>query len=460
LAVGIGTPQRYRGRVLARGVRPQLALILAALGAAVLALPSGAAAQRPSFIHIMTDDQTVDSIRHLPHIKRLLRRGGTEFSNYHVTDPLCCPSRASFLTGQYTHNHGVLHNLPPYGYGAVDWERTLYTAMHDAGYRTGWLGKVLNAVGDEGLTPEPGFDEWLVPLRESQHDMFNYSISDNGNKRRVSGVYQNTFYRQRARRFIDDSEGQPFLLTVSIFSPHWTICSTGKGMCPPVPDHRDRGSFRGERFDFGPSYSGGRGKRQRTNQWWRRELESLQSVDRLVRSLVVKLRRSGRLDDTYVIFQSDNGMLHGQHDYFFEKNLPWDRSVRVPLLIRGPGFEAGGKRGDLTANVDLPATILDAGRAEPPLPADGYSLLSGNRRRILLLERLIHRHHRPAWLQIKNRRGWAYWEERGGGPGGRHLYNMRKDPEQVRNIARQRRPIVKRMRARIARHAACANPCP
>jgi N-acetylglucosamine-6-sulfatase len=446
--------------MLARGGR-LLTVVTVACAAVAVAVPGSAGAQRPpSFVHVMTDDQTIDSMRHMPLVDRVLRRRGTKFTNYHATGPICCPSRASFLTGQYPHNHGVLSNMPPYGYGALDFSRTLYTALHGAGYRTAWIGKVLNSVGDEGLAPEPGFDEWLVPLRGSQHDMFDYAVSDNGTERRIEGVYQNRLYRQRAMRFIEESGRRPLMLTLSTFSPHWTICpGTGREMCPPVPDPVDRGSFRGERFDFGPSFRGGRERRARTNRWWRRELESLQSVDRLVRSLVAALRRSDRLDDTYLIFHSDNGLLHGQHGFFFEKHLPWDRSVRVPLLIRGPGFRAGARRADLTANVDLPATILDAAAVEPPLPADGHSLLGEHRRRFLLLERLISRprSQRLGWWQIKDRRGWTYWEEDGGE---RHLYKLGRDPEQLDNRVEEKRRLVRRMRGRLARHRDCANPCP
>lgn len=426
-----------------------------------LLLPTAAAADgRPNFLYILTDDQSIDSLAAMPQTERLVGDGGTTFTRYHATQPLCCPARASFLTGQYPHNHGVLDNLAPYGYGAMDFSRTLYTALHDAGYRTGWIGKVLNGTGEEGLVPEPGFDEWLVPLRNSEHDMFDYTLSDNGAEVAVHGTYQTDVYAQRAAQFIAAGGERPFLLTLAPFNPHWNSCGPGVGgRCPPQPAPQDLGAFGTARFPFGPDFSGGRAERRRTDLYWRRELESLQSVDRTVAALLEQLRARGELDDTYVIFSSDNGMLHGEHG-IFDKNVAWDRSVRVPLLIRGPGFEAGSVRDDLTANVDLPATILDAAEVSPPLPLDGYSLLGPHRRRMLLLERTYGWRGRVGqpWLQIKTANGWDYWRDLI--TGRRHLYDLDRDPYQVHNRVRREPERVRRLNQRLRRIADCAAPCP
>jgi N-acetylglucosamine-6-sulfatase len=455
-------PRRRYPDPMAGRVRIALGL---GLGLLVLTAGSASAAGPPSFVHVLTDDQTVDSLRHMPHTRRLLARQGTKFTNYHTVQPLCCPSRASFLTGQYPHNHGVLSNVGPQGgFGRLDFSRTLYTALHDAGYRTGWIGKVLNTARlDEALEPEPGFDEWLVPLRNSQHEMTNFAVSDNGVERQITGVHQNPFLSERALRFLRADTRRPFLLTLAFFSPHWTLCpGTRSRRCPPTPAPQDVGSFAGERFPFGADFPKRKGLRRNANRYWRSELESLQSVDRAVRRLVVELRRQGRLDDTYVVFQSDNGHLHGQRGIAIEKNLPWDRSVRVPMLIRGPGLEGGRKRSDLAANVDLPATILDAAAIPPPLAADGRSLLAEGRRKMLILERPLGNEWRwwsRPWTQIKTAAGWTYWEW---GEGGRRpeLYNLRRDPLQTRNRVRARPGKARKLSARMSRQAGCAAPCP
>jgi arylsulfatase A-like enzyme len=424
-----------------------------------------AAPEQPSFLHILTDDQTVDSVAAMPKTKRLLVRRGTRFTDYNATQPLCCPSRASFLTGQYPHNHGVLGNQLPYGYAAMDFSRTIYTALDGAGYRTGWIGKVLNAERSAGIVPEPGFDDWLVPLHaEEGSDMFDYALSDNGAIRSYSGAWQNAVYADRARDFIAAAGDDPFLLTIAVHSPHWSPCPGDiRDRCPPQSAPRDRGSSAGARYPFGPDFEGGPRARRATRRYWRHELDALRSVDRIVGSLVAELRRRGRLDDTYVIYQSDNGTLHGEHGVF-DKNVPWDRSVRVPLVIRGPGFARGARRADLTANVDVPATILDAAGVPPPLPPDGHSLLSPHRRKVLLLERLVGSSRaivdpaRHPWLELKTATGWAYWRD----PvtGREHLYDRDRDPRQTRNLVRREPPVAARLGRRLDRVAGCAAPCP
>ncbi len=229
-----------------------------ASGAGVAATQARAAATQPSFLHILTDDQTIDSLETMARTERLLVDRGTRFTDYNDVQPLCCPSRASFLTGQYPHNHGVLNNLYPYGYAAMNFSRTIYTALDDAGYRTGWIGKVLNAEGDDGIEPAPGFDDWLVPLHaEEGADMFDYELSDNGEIRTYTDAYQNSVYADRAREFIAAAGDEPFMLTLSVHSPHWSPCPDNiRDRCPPQPAPRDVGTYAGAKYPFGPDFDG------------------------------------------------------------------------------------------------------------------------------------------------------------------------------------------------------------
>lgn len=426
-------------------------------------LPSPAAAdERPNFVHILTDDQTVDSIPFMPYTRVLLGADGATFTNHHAVQPLCCPSRASFLTGQYPHNHGVLNNLPPFGYDRLNFRRTLYTALDRRGYRTGWIGKVLNDPDSHGVRPEPGFDEWVVPLGQSELDMRDFTISDNGDVTSYTDAFQNDFFGARAREFLSAPSQAPFMLTLSLSSPHWNRCPGGAPgeRCPPEPARVDAGSFETQTFPIDdPSLDPA--ERAVADQYWTRELESLQSVDRTVYSVIDQLRRSGELANTYVILQSDNGLMHGEHDVAYDKNVPWDRSVRVPLLIRGPGFTPGTFRSDLTANVDVPATILDAADVDPPRPLDGYSLLSPHRRRFLLLERLIGKSGPAAdqpWRQIKTATGWTYWREARSGR--RHLYDLDRDPLQLDNRVASNPKLARRLQSLLNRSRGCAAPCP
>ena len=419
------------------------------------------AAERPNFVHILTDDQTVDSLPFMPFTQALLGADGATFTNHHAVQPLCCPSRASFLTGQYPHNHGVLNNLPPFGYDRMNFRRTIYTALDGAGYRTGWIGKILNDPDSHGLRPEAGFDEWLVPLALSEVDMRNYDVSDNGIPRQITGTFQTDFYATRARAFLGAQNAAPFMLTVALTSPHWSRCGDGSGgHCAPVPSSLDLGAFEGQSFLFGDDPTLEAADRSLADDYWARELESLQSVDRVVGAVVDQLRRTGELANTYVLIQSDNGLLHGEHEVF-DKNVPWDRSVRIPLLIRGPGFKPGTVRTDLTANVDVPATILDAADVAPPRPLDGYSLLSKHRRQALLLERLNGSAGISAdqpWRQIKTARGWTYWRELLSGR--RYLFDINEDPYQLHNLVRREPELAARLNRRLTRMKSCAAPCP
>ena len=460
----MGRPQRtIHSRRRGAAILAACALALAVAAPA----PAAAAKAPPSFLHILTDDQTIDSLRHMPNLQRLLKRRGTNFTNHHAVQPLCCPSRASFLTGQYPHNHGVLNNAPPSGgFEAMDFSRTLYTALDDAGYRTGWVGKVLNTRDDVGIEPEPGFDEWFTPLRATELDMFDYTVSDNGSERRYTGPYQNDVFAARARQFINRGrERKPFMLTLALTSPHWSRCAAPDPVfgnrCPPQPSPGDLGGFEGTRFPFGPDADVTAEERAEADEYWQRELESLQSVDGILKALTNELRDSGRLGNTYVIFQSDNGYLHGEHG-IFDKNVPWDRSVRIPLLIRGPGFGRDKRRDDLTANVDVPATILDAAGVREPLPADGYSLLGKHRRRFLLMEKLAGVNQVPAfqpWRQIKTAKGWTYWR-RIDGTGRKYLFNLKKDPYQVHNRLKREPKLARTLEKKWRKFADCANPCP
>ena len=436
---------------------------IALIGTAGPSSGADSSGDRPNFIHILTDDQTIDSLVYMRRTERLIKAEGVSFVNHFATQPLCCPSRASFLTGQYPHNHGVLGNEEPYAFGAMDFGSTLYTALDDAGYRTGWIGKVLNAQGSEAVEPPTGFDEWLVPTVAGEGDMFDYTLSDSGTVREVEGIYQNRFYADRAKDFLDAGD-EPFLLTLALNSPHWSQCpgpapAEGPNRCPPQPAPRDRDAFPGLTYPFGPDFTAGPSMREETNRWWRREVQSLQSVDRVVALLVGELRRAGELDDTYLIFQSDNGMLHGERG-IFDKDVAWDRSVRVPLLIRGPGFEPGTRRSDMTANVDVPATILDAAGIEPPRPLDGYSLLGDHERRQLLLRRIVgtKAQKRHPWSQIRTASGWTYWRDVT--TGYERLYNQREDPYQVDNLIRKRPDLADRLAARLTEIEDCAAPCP
>ncbi len=162
------------------GLRPVALLLLLALAPAT-AGRSGTAPRRtpaegpPNILVIMTDDQTVEQMRAMPKTQALLAARGTTFANSFVDDSLCCPSRSTFLTGQYAHNHGVRANGGPHGgYVHLDHTNTLPLWLQEAGYYTAHVGKYLNNYGKSSLAPPPGWSRWLALTDPTVYRMYDY----------------------------------------------------------------------------------------------------------------------------------------------------------------------------------------------------------------------------------------------------------------------------------------------
>ena len=169
-------------------------LLLSTLAA--LALGASPAAARPSVVVIMTDDQTVAEMDAMPRTRRFLGRGGVRFKRSYVSYPVCCPSRATYLTGRYAHNHGVMGLYPPTGgYGRFDKRNALPVWMRRAGYRTAHLGKFLNGYGDQvAADVPPGWTDWHATVDYSTYAMWGYTINNNGRMR----TYGSRFSRRPA----------------------------------------------------------------------------------------------------------------------------------------------------------------------------------------------------------------------------------------------------------------------
>ncbi|MGH3331827.1 MAG: sulfatase family protein, partial [Nocardioidaceae bacterium] len=323
-------------------------------------------------------------------------------SNY----PLCCPARATLLTGQYAHNHGVRGNEWPYGghrtfYDSGADKSTLPLWLQAAGYRTSFIGKYLNYYGSpsgdqygggQQYVP-PGWDSWNGSLGQ----VFRYfcvRMNRNGNLTRFPGEYQTDLYTRLGRNVIGNmADGQePFFLWVSHLAPHGGFtpgpdgpCTESEGFDPP-PAPRHAGMFDGmplpksparNEADMSDKNSFVRDREPRdlaaTKVQHQARLESLQALDESVADTVQELRDQGVLDRTAIIFTSDNGWLLAEHR-LSSKILPYEESLRVPLLVRGPGFPAGVTRGQPTGLVDITATAAELGGAVPTSVLDGVSL--------------------------------------------------------------------------------------
>lgn len=353
-------------------------------------------AWRPNVVVIMTDDQDdMGSMSVMPKVEQLLADEGVVFTNSFVDFPLCCPARASFLTGQAAHNHGVLDNVPPDGGYArlLPTEgNTLPVWLHQAGYVTALIGKYLNGYGSGDATHvPPGWDTWNgVPHGLGKHEYYNYTINEDGTLHAYGSSpsdYQTDVLAQKAADFISTREGssQPFFLWLAPLAPH----SAGTGFFPePAPRHS--GTFAGLPLPQPPNFNEedvadkpgfiqalpkmDAGSVTLTTESFRKRRESLLAVDDMVERVVAALMNAGKLANTMIVFTSDNGYSHGEHRRVLGKGLVYEENIRVPLIIRGPGIPTDETQDQLVNNLDLVATIMELAGATPGRTLDGRSL--------------------------------------------------------------------------------------
>ena len=381
------------------------------LGALVAAAFLGVAAQpaahaaRPNIVVITTDDQDAASAssRAMPHLSRLLKRSGTSFEQAIVSGPLCCPSRAVALTGQYGHNNGVMwNNTPAYSF-LRDKGNTLPVWLRGAGYRTAHLGKYLHdfgtAVGDPDAVA-PGWSDWQTVLEPVSY--YNYVLRDNGRRVRYGerdDDYITRVLNRRAVRVIERyaPHPAPLFLAIDHFAPHRSGYSDPRCGNFASPDRVDRRAFLDEPLPRPPSFNEpdmsdkpsfsagrpgiGRAGRAAIAREHRCRLATLQAVDRGVAQVHAALQRAGELDDTVFVFTSDNGWFAGQHRIRAEKIYPYEEALRVPLIVRLPARlkAAASPRTSSApvANVDIVPTLLALAGARPCSGPEGCRRLDG-----------------------------------------------------------------------------------
>lgn len=350
--------------------------------------PAGAGDARPNLVFVLTDDMRDDDLDNMPITRRLLADQGMEFTDAISPHPLCCPARAQLVTGQYAQNNGVQHNRGVNGgFQALDPTQEASSWFRDAGYRTGFVGKFLNGYGPRDVRPA-GWTRWDA-LTRGVYDYVNFSMTGNGEPRRYTGSYITSVIEDRTNRAVRDfaASGDPFVLYAWHLAPHYRITPEG-GRSLPLAAPQDQDLFLDDRpasfddlaFDEAdvsdqPSYL------RRLSPVSRAEvtaentarLQSLQAVDRAVGSLVETLDEEGVLDNTYIVFSSDNGYSMGEHR-FIGKNVLTDEVLQVPLLVRGPGIAAGSTSDRPVTLVDLPVTFAALTGVSPQWQVDGTSL--------------------------------------------------------------------------------------
>ncbi len=415
---------------------------------------------RPNLLVLMTDDLEVDDLKALPSVRRLAEQG-TTFSNSFVGYSLCCPSRATYLSGQYNHNNGVLSNAAPDGgFARLDHTNTLPVWLQAAGYHTTHVGKYLNGYENAATrsTVPPGYSDWQG-LAIGTYRMYNYSVNDNGTLvpyGTAPADYQTDVLADRAVAAIREraASPQPFYLKFSPLAPHGSGAVAGHNGMGPDPAPRHRGAYATEPLDLGPAYDEAdvrdkpasiRGLPRISAQARadidvrnRRRLASLLAVDEAITRMIDELRAAGELDQTIVAFTSDNGWQEGEHRVVQGKVRVYEPSIRVPLIVRGPGFAPGAVAPAVAINVDLPRTLAAAAGAVPGRVLDGLDLreVAGGSARALARP-LLNETGVPG-LSNRNfhqaiRTGTHKYVEHANGE--RELYDLRSDPDELVNVA-------------------------
>jgi len=414
---------------------------------------------KPNIVVVMTDDQTAESIRFMPNVQELLGEEGTTFTNHLVSYSLCCPSRSTFLTGQYAHNHGVLGNDPPHGgYAKLDHTNTLPVWLQRSGYTTTLVGKYLNGYGDTDPNERPpGWDDWYALVGKSAYHPYDYQMNRNGEIRQYGSTpedYQTDVLADDAVDAIDRRapSSAPFFLWVTPLAPHR---EPSVGPIQPAPRHL--GAYDDLPLPRPPNFNEAdvsdkpafvrqlprltAAKIDEITTAYRREAESLLAVDEMVGRMYDALQESGELDNTIFVFVSDNGFSHGEHRWPTGKVRVYDEAVRVPLIVRGPGFAADRQVTDPVINIDLAPTLVERSGATPGRVMDGRSLRDRDRSRPILFEA---QHSINPYFGVQSGR-WVWVEYTNGE---KELYDMIADPYQL--ASRHKDPGLTNLRTNLA----------
>ena len=334
----------------------------------------------PNIVFVLTDDQDVEigGMTPMEKTKKLIGDAGAIFQNAFVTSPLCCPSRSSILTGNYVHNNGALNNSVSGNCSSPEWQKNsesnaFVTVLKKHGYKTFFAGKYLNQYGYHktgGVEHVPnGWDDWNGLVGNSVY--YNYTLSANGKPEVHGDTYPEDYLTEvigvKARNFLmaHSSADSPFFMMLSLPACH----------APFTPADRYKNNF----SDISAPRNGSFNQYSKNKHWllrnvkhpmgsesmkviddvYRNRWRTLLSVDDLVEQILKLLDKMMQLDNTYVIFSSDNGYHLGQLSLPYDKRQMYEFDIRVPLMIRGPNIKPGQIRPELVLNIDFAPTFLD-----------------------------------------------------------------------------------------------------
>jgi N-acetylglucosamine-6-sulfatase len=336
-------------------------------------------ATKPNVVFVITDDQHIYHLKHMPYLSSKPHGDWIEFANAFENTPLCCPTRATILTGQYSHHHGIT------GQSSIKFKdtSTIATWLKSAGYRTGLIGKYLNGYPTPTQPANyipPGWDYWVA--NQDGVGYYNYKLTENGKTVSYGSApedYETDVLHRKAMNFLDTTPtSTPFFLYLSTHAAH----DSGN-----IPAPRHKGAYKTLPLFYGPNFNESdvsdkpawvralplvSKSSMDTNQ--RLAAETLLAVDESIKGIMDKLIERGQLDNTVFIFMTDNGFSFGAHRWV-QKMCVYEECVRTPLLIRYPGI--GGNRTEtrLVSSVDIAPTLAALSEVSPTHKVDGRSLV-------------------------------------------------------------------------------------
>ena len=339
--------------------------------------------EHPNIVFVLTDDLDLAEMRYMPNVHRLLAEQGVTFTHYFVSNSLCCPSRSSILRGQYAHNTGVQTNGAQNGgfetaYRLGIEKSTIATWLHDAGYRTAYIGKYLNQYPDTAKPTyvPPGWDEFDSAAAGNPYSEYEYQLNENGHLKLYGAKprdYGTFVYLNKAERFMKAAAGKSYFLYLNVYPPHQPATPAPQdrdlfpnAQAPRIPSFNrieaGKPAWLSQRRPLGPAAIDG------IDALHRDRIRSLQAVDRGVGQLIDTLKATGQLANTYFIFSSDNGFHLGEFGLPAGKGAPYDSDIRVPLVVRGPGHRSRANPRRDRARADRSFRRRPILRVPPTLP--------------------------------------------------------------------------------------------
>lgn len=416
---------------------------------------------RPNIVFILSDDQTALDMEWMPKTRRLIGEQGATFANMISNHPNCCPARAQILSGQYAQNNGVRTNGGPHGgWANFDTDNTLPQWLQEAGYATALTGKYLH--GYDTTSPvDPGWDHfWPIvgPPPSNYRDVVQ--VKDGEVVTYPRSVYHTTLVAEQSEELIAEfaAQDKPFFLWSSYIAPHGSCDTTEELDCsgPPLVEEKYEDVLSDVRLPSldSPSYNerdisdkpeqvtseGSRKDADTEQRLFTARIRSLQSLDDAVERTVQALDAAGELENTVIMFSSDNGYMFGEHR-LDGKVVAYEESLRVPLLVRGPGVPTDVVRDQTAATVDFAATFMEIAGGSTGRPSDGQSVwgwatldITQADRALLVQAGSRAKNPRKAWrfrAVRTNNYTFTQWRK----PDSLELYDRRRDPHQLSNVA-------------------------